>query len=126
MEERDILKSAAKAAGYDVIFNDSGYFSKANGGGLHILGPHWNPLENDGDAFRLAVDLKIEIYYEGSNVSVRKAVLSREKNDERRGKDGVDMSIDATGGCYAATRRAIVLVAAAIAVVHSRKTFNLR
>lgn len=56
MTDRELLEFAAKAAGYDVDFNneqldrfwvmDTGF---------------WNPLTNDGDALRLAVKLSFDI-----------------------------------------------------------------
>lgn len=55
--ERELLELAAKAAGYaldwDSVFPDW----PLNGGHL------WNPLKDDGDALRLAVSLRIDIYW---------------------------------------------------------------
>lgn len=54
MNDRELLEWAAKAAGlhhpdgWDWLMNDLGY--------------PWNPLDDDGDAFRLAVQLKIDTY----------------------------------------------------------------
>jgi len=59
MTDREMLELAAKAAGIDWIKNcvwiENGFYSP--------LAKHeriaWNPLTDDGDAFRLAVKLKI-------------------------------------------------------------------
>lgn len=59
---------------------------------------HWNPLEDDGDAFRLAVDLDIV------NAFGTRTAVSQETSGYVA--EGVDN--------YAATRRAIVLTAAEI------------
>lgn len=53
MNDRELLELAAKAEGHDVEFHESG---------LVFLGSRfddllWNPLHNDGDALRLAVNL---------------------------------------------------------------------
>jgi hypothetical protein len=93
MKDLDLLVLAAKAAGYsqhpdggcEWLFWVSGAYVK------------WNPLEDDGDALRLAVKLKFHIMegiaqdYEG-NMTIEK-----------------DMDDP-----YAATRRAIVRAAAEI------------
>jgi hypothetical protein len=59
MIDRELLENAAKAAKFEYRYNDS------------VGGPHyircstgyqeWNPLNDDGDAFRLAVELDISI-----------------------------------------------------------------
>jgi hypothetical protein len=62
---------------------------------------YWNPRDDDGDAFRLAVDLKIELMVtdQCANACFNMVVYSEPLT---------------TGDTYAATRRAIVRVAAAI------------
>ena len=110
MTDRELLELAAKAAG--IKKNDSPY----NGGGYGndgfdcmgnmVLNWHnnekWNPLTNDGDALRLAVQLSID-------------VLTPDDDN----KSGVfygteELWEDATNDPYAATRRAIVRAAAEI------------
>ena len=54
--DRELLELAAKAAGYvysseyGVVFSDE-----------YPQGSEWNPLEDDGDALRLAVALRIHV-----------------------------------------------------------------
>ena len=59
MTERDLLSMAAKSVGYAIQSNDE----RAPGAYVSVDGRvfHWNPLADDGDAFRLAVALWIEI-----------------------------------------------------------------
>lgn len=64
---------------------------------------HWNPLEDDGDAFRLAVALKIPVWYTENYVRV---------NQRECGDAGVvEYFVGAPG---TATRRAIVRATAEI------------
>lgn len=53
MNDRELLELAAKAAGYDVMRTITGR--------MVINSSVWNPLTDDGDAFRLQVDLGILI-----------------------------------------------------------------
>ena len=62
MNDRELLELAAKAAGLSVIFSDDGlpcepYIVTQAG----TWSEGWNPLENDGDALRLAVKLRIDL-----------------------------------------------------------------
>ncbi|MOA20606.1 hypothetical protein D3C78_1410600 [compost metagenome] len=72
------------------------------GEGEHAWGPgDWNPLIDDGDALRLAAQLRLEIYIHENDtrvVSGNLASASQEHGDD----------------VLAATRRAIVRTAAAI------------
>ena len=89
MTNRELLELAAKAAGVGGQW-EFGY-RDANGRA-------WNPLEDDGDALRLAVKLGITIMFDRSSVWCEQyGVLERYNGDP-----------------CAATRRAIVRVAAAI------------
>lgn len=87
MTDRELMEKAAKAAGLEPDW--SGAFFSEKGG-------VWNPLEDDGDALRLAVNLCMPIEVWGHAVTV----------DEFMYGD-MDMSDP-----YAATRRAIVRAAA--------------
>ena len=58
MTDREMLELAAKAAGTVVEFTNGRPVTFIDGDTVHQA---WNPLEDDGDAFRLAVDLSIEI-----------------------------------------------------------------
>ena len=97
MTDRELLEAAAKAAGIALQWDDEG---KA-----WIKWPSfaWSPLTDDGDALRLAVKLDLHVMRFDSMTTVRPN-LKRWTCDER----------DAGDPC-AATRRAIVRAAAAIA-----------
>ena len=59
MQEREMLELAANAAG--IVVND---WHQDDFGWVAWIDPndkHWCPIEDDGDAFRLAVKLKMEI-----------------------------------------------------------------
>ncbi len=64
----------------------------------------WNPLVNDDDALRLAVNLRLPV--------VHYSVTSEGKDRVVAGQTGVPIKYD--GDPYAATRRAIVRAAAEI------------
>ena len=96
MNDRELLELAAKAAGYDGL---GSWYENAMWDGE---GWHWNPLTDDGDAFRLAVDLVLGIGFPREGY-----VWSFGRN----GKVCAEMTDDP----YAATRRAIVRAAAEIA-----------
>jgi hypothetical protein len=103
MTDRELLELAAKAAEYSI--HSDAMFVKA-GGGTETLymgknGPAWNPLTDDGDALRLAV--KLGFIAPGRWPDAGLIAL------QQWGEDGG--SVD----WYAATRRAIVRAAAAIA-----------
>jgi hypothetical protein len=101
MTDRELLELAAKAAGYDLYFA-----TKEND--FCSIGPcytkEWNPLTDDGDALRLAVDLMLEIYPCGTCTIV-----------EDWEPQSVHISVKINDSDpYAATRRAIVRAAAEI------------
>lgn len=65
-EDRELLELAAKAAGYKVIgyavtYHD--YYWNGPDWGLEIEGHLgiWNPLEEDSDALKLIVELRMEV-----------------------------------------------------------------
>lgn len=93
MTDKELLELAAKAAGIE--------WNKAYKAHLNENGAHWLPLTDDGDALRLAVDLRLEIYIHESDtrcVGPNVESLFEQHNDDP----------------YAATRRAIVRAAAEI------------
>jgi hypothetical protein len=103
LNDRQLLEAAAKAAGIDVEFdkNNDTWTRPVRMDRCVNARVYWNPLKDDGDAFRLAVKLGIEV-----------------GNYHQYGKGFalfglVEFWDDATDP-YAATRRAIVLAAAAI------------
>lgn len=108
MADRELLEKAAKAAGIQLADDID---SSIPSGGLWILGRMgrdevWNPLGDDGDAFRLMVSLGIEAYND------RYCGCAR-PTDKRRSY--MFESISGNGDCAeAAIRRAIVRAAAAM------------
>lgn len=59
MTDRELLELAAKAAGLTMLdtLPNMPFWANAHEG---LMGP-WNPLEDDGDALRLAADLRLQI-----------------------------------------------------------------
>lgn len=93
MSDRELLELAAKAAGYQPQGMEDGK--------LYLYGVQygWNPLQDDGDALRLAVKLGMDIRIYGTEVRVYCC--------------GVIAS-EGPPDFNSATRRAIVRAAAAI------------
>lgn len=102
MTDRELLELAAKAAGIErgEERTDCG-ISTAQPDGRHGYLPRWDPLTDDGDALRLAVNLSLIIcsHRHGESWVQRLAIIIKEPH----GKDA-----------NAATRRAIVRAAAEI------------
>lgn len=108
-DDRRLLELAAKAARENLIAwqgtspicrNDAGYTYK------------WNPLTDDGDAFRLAVKLDIEIY-SGDDDGAMTVWAGYEI--PHPGDNRIMYACEQhKGDPYAATRRAIVRAAAAM------------
>ena len=98
MNDRELLELAAKAAGYKVhgsgklfwIWKDS-----------NVEWVDWNPLSDDGDALRLAIQLEMDVSF-----GLRGAVIEQSHGKKIQELDDNDP--------YAATRRAIVRAAAEI------------
>ena len=65
MTDTELLELAAKAAGYSF----DGYVLRNNNTEFEYSG--WNPLEDDGDAFRLAVSLGLTVVVETDMVFCR-------------------------------------------------------
>ena len=105
-EDRELLNSAAKAIGIELIWDAS---PEAYSPWFIIDGfaDIWNPLDNDRDALRMAVKLEIELssaYDAGMNAYAGYSI-----------DDDMKYVIEPTGeDPYAATRRAIVRAAAEI------------
>ena len=96
--DRELLELAAKAAGVDPVLANPIEFST----GTEY---YWNPLTDDGDALRVAVKLRLEIYFfDGfGEVVAEHNTASFEPGREQYADD-----------MNAATRRAIVRAAAEI------------
>jgi hypothetical protein len=97
MTDRELLEKAASAA--------AGISSDGLGTCFDMdRGQPWNPLTDDGDALRLAVKLGFIVDAQGMHTRIKEAF------------SGDNLSVEAhNGNPYAATRRAIVRAAAAIA-----------
>jgi len=103
MDDRELLELASRAASMPV----EGWTIKPELGMRfvdedHNFARYWNPLTDDGDAFRLAVTLEIEIVYRPD--------WARASSDRYQGFLVYEFLIDRK----AATRRAIVRAAAKI------------
>ena len=104
MTDRELLEMAAKAAGIPVEWDGDGFVRPVPFKGFTNYEP-WNPLTDDGDAFRLAtnIDMSVEISdHEESTYAYAGSVprvyaMENWREDKQK-----------------ATRRAIVLAAAEI------------
>jgi hypothetical protein len=100
MSDRELLEAAAKASGITLQrMRADGYFDTLEPPGI------WNALQDDGDALRLAVKLRIqtEPWIHGDSACARAAVGEVLIDEPHYGEDP-----------DSATRRAIVRAAAAI------------
>jgi hypothetical protein len=109
MTDRELLELAAKAAGMQIVgevdkmvvqpdHRTGGYVIRNDRGGDSC----WNPLTDDGDAMRLSVKLRMNVFHAG----IRVFALDEEGDIEEAEGHELDP--------YAATRRAIVRAAAEI------------
>lgn len=107
--DRELLELAAKAAGID-WFDEPALLA---GKGLHMKsGSFWNPLTDDGDALRLAVELKLRI--ETDVMLCGFECLNPSGTVLVDYGDGEEIEEPHNGDGLAATRRAIVRAAAVI------------
>jgi hypothetical protein len=103
MTDRELLESAAKSIGWVVHYLSPDGFPWAGPAGM----PHpvrWNPLVCDGDAFRLAVKLKMQI-------NVSRALVAVVYYTQAGANGFSELFLDDPA---ATTRRAIVVAAAEI------------
>jgi hypothetical protein len=98
-----MLLMAAKAAG--ISHDGAGFISES---GLPIS---WNPLDNDGDALRLAVKLQLSVCNEHVRSGSACCMIDDDVIGEAQGGDSGD---EITEADYAATRLAITRAAASI------------
>lgn len=104
MTDRELLEYAAKAAGIELyVWGSPGAENFAN---MASPGWRWNPLLDDGDALRLAVQLRLNLNFEEWDGTEYACA------DPHRSHQGQDEVIDDDEN--AATRRAIVRAAAEI------------
>lgn len=99
MNDRELLELAAKAAGIE------GEYSKRANAIVNEDG-YWMPLNDDGDALRLAVKLKIDIhnFSNGCNADTRHSLIDIGFVEENAHRNDGDI--------YKAVRRSIVRAAA--------------
>ena len=97
MTDRELLELAAEAAGYDVTWLKDSQF-------IHDGDDWWDPLTDDGDAFRLAVAIKMDISANNDFAQACCVIGHRCIYEE----------IECNGDALAATRRAITSAAAEI------------
>lgn len=96
MQDRELLKLAAKAARI--------YYLSIEEQGLSLItGKYWNPLEDDGDALRLAVQLDMMIDTVNRVVAGYYSEICIDVDFDEQGADP-----------FAAVRRTIVRAAAEI------------
>jgi hypothetical protein len=105
MTDRELLEAAAKAAGIEVrIYHDMVVERGTDCVCVDHRGFKWNPLTDSGDAFELAVKLRLTVNCSYDEVALcGQEFTQKEVFLERNGEDPL-----------AATRRAIVRAAAAI------------
>lgn len=98
MSDRELLETAAKAAGFDVMPGVNGWCIRSD------TMDSWNPLADDGDALRLAVKLRLNV-----ELTARTVLCATEGTDPSEAI--LDFLLDDP---YASTRRVIVRAAAEI------------
>lgn len=111
--DRELLDRAAKAARIELAWSTVAEVSPRR----TDTWSSWNPLTNDGDALRLAVDLGIQIRQYPIYDTPRFAAYACEakwSSDAER-QVGAEALVNYEGDPYAATRRAIVRAVAEIA-----------
>jgi len=113
MNDRELLEMAAKAAGITLRWiqgpNDDECIHPIRRRDDGMCEVDWNPLTDDGDAFRLAIRLKMEVDFDDVRVAVRT-------------RQGIKVLEDEGGDLYAATRSAIVRAAAEIGAAAKKGT----
>lgn len=118
MTDRELLEAAAKAAG---ILTPSWYGNASYIDGMLSI---WNPLEDDGDALRLAVELRLVLHIWDDGELASAAKTMPDGRDPALEDASLWFSADAhaSGGLAAATRRAIVRAAAEIGAAAKKGT----
>lgn len=123
MTDRELLELAAKAAGINVdwyatineeIAGNGSYYRKE---GVRSL--RWNPLKDDGDALRLAVLLSLRVEpYTGVKMNEQQELVANITDVYSLHSAAIQLSEPHSLDPGAATRRAIVRVAAEIGKAH--------
>ncbi len=111
MSDVELLDMAAKAANYEVEKSSSGGYphllviSRGRKGGIYKT--EWDPLENDSDALRLAVKLRLDVRVGSADTEAAPYTSNGWSH-----KGAIESH---AGDSLAATRRAIVRAAAEMA-----------
>jgi hypothetical protein len=121
MTDRELLEAAAKAAGVVLLQvpnaaqTDADWWAYAAGRKPDTAKP-WNPLNDDGDALRLAVKMRIDLHTSPINGdAVIVTAKHRMRSDLLRQPNPTTAAENCAPDPYAATRRAIVRAAASMA-----------
>lgn len=117
MNDRELLKRAAHAAGIKIVFDPSEQARNVTGAhpSMNLFSaPVWNPLTDDGDALRLAVKLGMFLQTEALGGFLERGVEAYCTKGLTEGQAWISEEEGITDP-YAATRRAIVRTAAAMA-----------
>jgi hypothetical protein len=119
MTDKELLEAAARAAGipWRVVGAIPGRYyltPKADGVQEPCSMNHWNPLTDDGDALRLMARLGLDVQYSPEAVEVVAHQHARIEGKEAVAPWAWESLLDAADPA-AATRRAIVRAAAAMA-----------
>jgi hypothetical protein len=105
MTDRELLELAAKAAEIERGEDRLDCAISITENGRHRSLPQWNPLTDDGDALRLAVQLKMSMLLDSRGFRGSMTWVRADQTEKTQHHDGDP---------YAATRRAIVRAAAEI------------
>jgi hypothetical protein len=114
MNDRELLELAAKAAGYRIEWvstrlDDNFTARIRNENPYWFNWPAWNPIDDDGDALRLAVKLDISLRQKFAMVVAEYPCIDAEFNERNTLCEAV------LDDYCAATRRAVVRAAAEMA-----------
>jgi hypothetical protein len=112
MTDRELLELAAKAAGDIEVLSYHHQKGIQIGTGALRWVQYWNPLTDDGEALRLAVQLKLEIYHAWDEVT--QACVGFPKPGKHRQDISYVIESYDQSSIESATRRAIVRAAAEI------------
>lgn len=108
MNDRELLELAAKARGcsylYDTSCHDGHHWVLNQNGRYH----KWNPLTDDGDAFRLAVHLQMTVTFDAHGYTICEACIFD------KGIFPAAIEYHKETDSQTATRRAVVRAAAEI------------
>ena len=109
MSDRELLEMAAKAAGYDGL-----RWSMLRQCFYDCSGVYWRPLDDDGDALRLAIKLGVDLLFTHEDVEAVATMRARQEDQEMISPWACESWVLKKQDPYAATRRAIVRAAAEI------------